>query len=89
MTDPVELLLDQLKDARKRNSTRVELIRRGGLVTVLIISRLREESEPSYRKTLMRILLELKDRRAEELFRELIRSEDEEIRAISPGDFMS
>lgn len=89
MTMPTHVLVEQLSDLNARNAARAELIRRGASVVKELLSKLDEGIELDYRKTLLRVLLEIKDARAEAVFRKAVHSEDEDIRAIGARGLFS
>lgn len=83
MTTPTETLIEQLADLKTRSAARVRLIQMGWPAVDELLSALNEDIELAHRKTIMRILLQLEDKRAQDLFRRSLNSDDEEIRAIS------
>ncbi len=89
MTTPIHVLVEQLSDLNTRNAARAELIRRGASVVKELLSKLEEDIELDYRKTILRVLLEIKDARAEAIFRKSLHSEDEDVRAIGASGLFS
>lgn len=89
MKTPIHVLIEQLSDLNTRNAARAELIRRGSSAVKELLSKLDEDIELDYRKTLLRVLLEIKDARAEATFRKSLHSADEDIRAIGAGGLFS
>jgi hypothetical protein len=89
MTTPNSPLIQQLADKQTRNSARDELLKRGASAVEEVLSKLDEDIELDYRKTILRVLLEIKDPRAENMFRASLSSEDEDIRAIGARGLFS
>jgi len=83
MTAPAKRLIRQLTDPRRRTSARVQLIKQGSAAVDELLAAMDQDLPLSQKKDIMRILIELKDARAAELFRKLLHSGDDEIRAIS------
>ena len=83
MTESSKLLIKQLSDPLKRSLARDQLINKGSAAVEDMLAALEREPPLSQKKDLMRILLELKDPRTVDLFRQSVNSDDEEIRAIS------
>lgn len=89
MTAPIHVLIEQLSDLNTRNAARAELIGKGASAVNELLSKLDEDIEPDYRKTILRVLLEMKDVRAEPIFRKSLHSADEDIRAIGARGLVS
>ena len=83
MTEPANLLIKQLSDPRKRSLARDQLLKKGADAVAELLATLDQDLPHSQKKDIMRILLELSDARATDLFRESLHSDDEDIRAIS------
>jgi hypothetical protein len=89
MTTPIHVLVEQLSDLNTRNAARARLIGRGASAVKELLSKLDEDIELDYRKTILRVLLEIKDARSEVIFRQSLHSADEDIRAIGAGGLFS
>ena len=79
MNEHVRDLIERLDAPQTRGAARSELI---GLRAVELLSALAAGANAERRKAILRVLLELKDARAEAAFREALDSSDEDIRAI-------
>jgi hypothetical protein len=89
MTTSIHVLIEQLSDLNTRNAARAEIIRRGASGVNELLFKLDGDIELDYRKTILRLLLEIKDARAEPIFRQSLHSADEDIRAIGASGLFS
>lgn len=80
MNEHIKNLIERLDAPQTRGTARSELIRLRAVDEML--SALAEGADAERRKAIMRILLELRDARAETAFREALDSDDEDVRAI-------
>jgi len=75
-------LVEQLADVKKRNAARDELVKLGDQPTAALLSAAKSPRDIQQYKAVLRTLLLIKDAQTEDLFRQALRSDDQEIRAI-------
>jgi hypothetical protein len=75
-------LVEQLADAKSRISARDKLVELGAQATPALLSAAKSPRDIQHYKAVLRTLLLIKDSRTENLFRQILRSDDQEIRAI-------
>ncbi len=82
MSTSTEQLVQRLGDARQRDAARKELVKLGAEAVPVLLRAADLPQNVPHRQTILRTLLAIEDRRAEDLFRRAVASSDPEIRAI-------
>lgn len=76
-------LIEQLLDPQTRRVAWSALLQQGSASVDALLAALVAEQDPDRRLTLLSLLVELRDRRAEALFRATLQSPDERLRSLS------
>ena len=82
MSSSIAELIDQLAEPGTRNSARDELIRLGSDATPFLLRAAKRARNPEHYITILRTLLLTRDQRSQELFRQALTSNDEDVRAV-------
>jgi HEAT repeat protein len=77
-----EQLIDNLTNAQQQHSASAALIAGGASAVPALLARLNTPLASDHRKAILRVLLSIKDPRAASVFRNALRSDDEELRAL-------
>ncbi len=79
----IEKLIDELADLQTRNDASAALVEQGANAVPALLKRLIATIALDHRKAIFRILLSIKDPRTEDTFRAALKSNDEDLRAMS------
>jgi hypothetical protein len=82
MSAPITELVDALADVSKRNAARDELVRLGSQATPFLLKAADAPKNPEHYKTILRMLLLIRDPQAQDLFRQALASSDADERAL-------
>ena len=82
MPSPIAELIEQLADVTTRNAAGDQLVKRGGEAMPPLLRAAEAPKNLEHYKTILRMLLQIKDPQADAVLRQALASDDEEVRAL-------
>jgi len=78
----IEKWIDELADLKTGDAASDALVKEGANAVPALLAKLNTSISSDHRKAIFRVLLSIKDARAENIFRDALQSDDEDIRAM-------
>jgi HEAT repeat protein len=78
----IEKLIDELADLKMGDAASDALLKEGAKAVPALLARLTTHITLDHRKAIFRVLLRIKDPRAESVFRDALQADDEDLRAM-------